>query len=95
MHTYSSRQAAGKLGLHVATLSKYMVQGKLPKPKSVSTGDITVYLWTDEDIEKARKLLPTIVNGRKIRYQKLGEKQTKTPARAPVPHKKRKPTKKK
>jgi predicted DNA-binding transcriptional regulator AlpA len=94
MVTYSSRQAALKLGLPVSTLSKYIVQKKIPIPKSVTTGDITVYLWTDAEIEQVRKLLPKIANGRKTRYQKLREKQ-KAPARVPVPHHKKKRTKKK
>jgi hypothetical protein len=85
MHIHSSRQAARRLGLHVATLSKYLVQGKLPSPKSVITGDIKVYLWTDQDIERARELLPKIKNGRKTRYQK----KKGTQARVPVPHKKK------
>ena len=88
MKTYSSRQAAQKLGLPYTTLSHYTSVGKIPAPKSVTTGDITVYLWTDADIKKARQLLPKIANGRKTRYSKLREKQ-KPPAGAPVPHKSR------
>jgi len=34
-----------------------------------------VRLWTDEDIENVRKILPKIANGRKTRYQKLRDKQ--------------------
>jgi hypothetical protein len=70
MKTYSSRQTAQKLGIPYTTLSHYMSVGKIPAPKSVTTGDITVYLWTDADIEKARQLLPKIANGRKTRYTK-------------------------
>jgi hypothetical protein len=54
----------------VTTLSTYITVGKIPTPKSITTGGITVYLWTDADIEKVRKLLPKIANGRKTRYQK-------------------------
>jgi MerR HTH family regulatory protein len=70
MTTHSSRQAARKLGVPVTTLSTYITVGKIPTPKSITTGGITVYLWTDADIEKVRKLLPKIANGRKTRYQK-------------------------
>ncbi len=86
MKTFSSRQAAKRLGLPVSTLGTYLAAEKVPAPKSVTTGDITVYLWTEADIEHVRTLLPKIANGRKTRYQK----QSKTPARAPAPHKKRK-----
>ena len=89
MKTYSSRQAARKLGLPYTTLSHYMTVGKLPAPKSITTGDITVYLWTDADIENARKLLPKIANGRKTRYAKLRETQ-KAQAKSPVPRKRKK-----
>ena len=77
MPEYSSRQAAKKLGLPPQTLSTYITVGKIPAPKSVTAGGITVYLWTDADIERVRKLLPKIKNGRKTRYQKQ-EKQKQT-----------------
>jgi DNA-binding transcriptional MerR regulator len=75
MSTYSSRQAAQKLGLPITTLSTYMTVGKIPPPRSITTGGITVYLWTEADIERVRKLLPKIANGRKTRYQKQREAQ--------------------
>jgi hypothetical protein len=50
-------------------------------------------MWTEEEIEHVRKLLPKIVNGRQTRYPKLREKQKAQP-RAAVPHKTRKPKKK-
>ncbi|HLJ26228.1 MAG TPA: hypothetical protein VKY85_05920 [Candidatus Angelobacter sp.] len=98
MKTYSSRQAAQLLRRPVATLSKYIVQGKIPAPKSVTTGGITVHLWTDEDIERVRELLPKIKNGRKTRYKKKQsaiqpsaqpkpKKKKQPPPRAAVPHK--------
>ncbi|HEY6253955.1 MAG TPA: MerR family transcriptional regulator [Candidatus Angelobacter sp.] len=74
--TYSSGQVARKLGIGISTLSKYITREKLPTPRSVTTGGITVYLWTDADIERARKLLPKIKNGRKTRYKKQ-KKQAK------------------
>ncbi|HVG92010.1 MAG TPA: MerR family transcriptional regulator [Alphaproteobacteria bacterium] len=89
MKTYSSRQAARKLGLPYTTLSHYMTVGKIPAPKSITTGDITVYLWTETDIAEARKLLPKIANGRKTRYAKLREKQKAQPKKA-VPRKTKK-----
>jgi DNA-binding transcriptional MerR regulator len=96
--TYSSNQAAKKLGLPVSTLSTYIGAGKIKPPKSVTTGGITVYLWTDADIERIRKLLPKIANGRKTRYRKKhsagstqqsAKTKKKTQARVPAPHKKK------
>ena len=74
---YSMRQAAAKLGIPVSTLSNYVVVGKIPAPKSVTTGGITVHMWTEREIESVRKLLPRIANGRKTRYQKQGKKPKK------------------
>lgn len=36
----------------------------------VTAGGMTMHLWTDEDVEKVRELLPKIANGRKTRYKK-------------------------
>jgi DNA-binding transcriptional MerR regulator len=77
MKTYSSNQAAKKLGLGISTLSTYISVGKIEPPKSVTTGDITVYLWTDADIERVREILPKIANGRKTRHKRKGKPQTK------------------
>lgn len=90
----SSEQVAKKLGIRSSTLSRYLAAGKLPRPKTASAGGITIYLWTDEEIEAARKLLPKIANGRKTRYQKLRDKQ-KAQARVLVLHKKKRTKKKK
>ena len=56
----------------------------MPEPESVIPGIRPTHVWTEEEIEKIRQLLPKIANGRKTRYQKLREKQ-KAQARAPQP----------
>jgi hypothetical protein len=70
MSTLSTRDAAKQLGLDPTTLSRYIAAKKVPAPKTVRTGGITVHLWTRRDIERVRKLLPKIKNGRKVRYKK-------------------------
>jgi predicted site-specific integrase-resolvase len=82
MITYSTSQAAKKLGLGLKTLSRYIEQGKVPPPTILKVGTATLHSWTAEQIEHVRKLLPKIANGRKTRYQKLREKQKKTQPRA-------------
>jgi predicted DNA-binding transcriptional regulator AlpA len=109
MSEYSTRQAAKKLGVGSTTLAHYIEVGKVPSPKVVRLGNFQVHVWTEAEIEHVRKLLPKIANGRKTRWQKQREKQkaqagvsqphhAKT-ARAggptPVPHKKKKSSKKK
>jgi excisionase family DNA binding protein len=70
MATFSTRGAAKQLGVTATTLSRYIAAKKIPAPKTVRTGGITVHLWTERDIERVRKLLPKIMNGRKLRYRK-------------------------
>lgn len=71
MKTFSTNQAAQKLGITSMTLSRYIKAGKVPKPKSATSGGMTIHFWTEEQIEELRQLLPKIANGRKTRYQKL------------------------
>ena len=54
---------------------------------------MTIHLWTEEEIEHVRKLLPKIANGRKTRHKKKSVNKKAQP-RAAVPHKTRKPKKK-
>lgn len=94
----SSKQVAKELGLTGATLSRYISAGKITAPKTATSGGMTIYLWTEEDVERVRRLLPKIANGRKTRYQKLREKQKKTSgaqARAPMLSKQQQKKKKK
>lgn len=74
----STREAAKKLGLQTRTLSRYIQAGKLPAPKMVESGGMTLHLWTDSDIERARELLPKIANGRKTRHKKAKKQVKKT-----------------
>jgi excisionase family DNA binding protein len=70
MVTFSTRQAAKKLGITDATLVRYIQAGKVPAPKFATSGGMTIHFWTEEEIEHVRKLLPKIANGRKTRYKK-------------------------
>src|SRR6266852_3280748 len=93
MKRLSTTQAAKKLGIHTDTLAHYVEAGKVPAPEIVEVGKRIVHMWTEEEVEHVRKLLPKIANGRKTRYQKLREKQKPQPEAA-VPHKSGKPKKK-
>ena len=77
MMTFSTRQVAKKLGIGAITLSRYIAAGKVPAPKSASSGGMTIHFWTEQEIEHVRQLLPKIANGRKTRYQKQGKKPRK------------------
>jgi excisionase family DNA binding protein len=68
--SYSTREAARRLGLPSTTLVQYIEAKKIPAPEPIKIGAVNVRSWTDEDIERVRQLLPKIANGRKTRYKK-------------------------
>lgn len=75
---FTTRQAAKRLGITAAALSRYISTGKVPAPKILKIGALKVHSWTEEDIERLRKLLPKIANGRKTWRQKKREATNKT-----------------
>ncbi len=77
MDEYSTREAARKLGIHLVTLQSYIADGKIPAPSIVRVGGVQVRLWTDADIQRARKFMPKPKNGRKTRWQQLRAKRKK------------------
>jgi hypothetical protein len=90
MKAYSTRDAAKKLGIAMSTLSRHIRLKKVRTPKSVTSGGMTIHLWTEAEIEHVRQLLPKIANGRKTRHQKLRERKKDAQPGAAVPHKSRK-----
>ncbi len=100
MRTYSTREAAKKLGITGVALGRYIKLGKVSPPKNmVQVANKSIHAWTEAEIEHVRKLLPKIANGRKTRYKKkhsaVSVQQSvkikkKTQARAPALHKKKK-----
>jgi DNA-binding transcriptional MerR regulator len=77
MMRFSTREAAKKLGISHDALAHYVEVGKVPKPEVVKAGKRMIHLWTEEEIEHLRKLLPKIANGRKTRWQRQRETQKK------------------
>jgi predicted DNA-binding transcriptional regulator AlpA len=74
MNGLSSRDAARKLGLSFTSLNRYIAAKEIPLPPLVRVGGVRVRLWSDKDIERVRKILPKIKNGRKLRYKKSRRK---------------------
>jgi excisionase family DNA binding protein len=79
MTRFSTRQAAKELGIAVSTLSRYISEGKLPAPRTLTIGNLKVHSWTERDIERMREILPKIANGRKTRYIRQRKQQAKKP----------------
>ncbi len=58
MKTHSSREVAKKLGISLMTLQRYIADGNWIKaPKIRQLGNVKVRVWSDRDVERARKLM--------------------------------------
>jgi excisionase family DNA binding protein len=55
MKTYTTAEAAKKLNVSRETLYQWLKAGKITAPQQIKLGAKTQYLWTDKDIEAARK----------------------------------------
>ncbi len=51
-------------------INRYISAKKIPAPPVQRIGATQFRAWTDEDIEKVRRILPKIANGRKHRKTK-------------------------
>lgn len=65
MKTYSTREAAQLLGIHLVTLQRYIAAKKISPPPVQHIGKGRYRAWTLRDVERVRKALPRIANGRK------------------------------
>jgi hypothetical protein len=61
----STREAAAKLGVTLVTLQRHIAAKTVDPPALQRVGGVTVRLWSDRDIEKARKVLAVTKPGRK------------------------------
>jgi predicted DNA-binding transcriptional regulator AlpA len=57
MRRYSSAKVARMLGLHPPNLSRLIRQKRIPFPPLVRVGGVKVRLWSDADVERARKAM--------------------------------------
>jgi hypothetical protein len=62
---YSTREAAKKLGRTILTLQRHIAAGTIEAPRMIEVGTVKVRLWSEHDIEKARKVLAGTKPGRK------------------------------
>jgi plasmid maintenance system antidote protein VapI len=59
MKVFSTTKAAEKLGMHRVNLQNAIRQGKVIAPKLSKVGGVSVRLWTNSDIDRARKAMTT------------------------------------
>jgi excisionase family DNA binding protein len=57
MGACSTTEAAEKLGMHRVNLQRAIKNGRIPAPKLSKVGGVSVRLWTNLDIERARKAI--------------------------------------
>jgi hypothetical protein len=65
--TCSTTDAATKIGVSRQTLQAWIDNKCIPTPKLEKMGRMTIRLWTNADIEKARKFKGTLKPGRKAK----------------------------
>jgi hypothetical protein len=70
MSGVSTREAARKLGISLISLQRYIAAKKITAPKLQELGSVRVRVWTEKDINRVRKELPGIKNGRSKRKTK-------------------------
>ena len=70
MRKLSTSEAAKMLKIDRANLQRAIRQGKVSPPRLVTVGGITFRLWTHKDVERVRKQLPKIKDGRRKRKKR-------------------------
>jgi predicted site-specific integrase-resolvase len=64
--TYSTRQAAEKMRVSFRTLNRWLAEGKIKPSKSIQMPNgRTLWLWSDRDIAKGRKVKAALKPGPK------------------------------
>lgn len=54
MKTYTTSEAAEKIGVSRETLYQWLRAGKIPEPQQIRLGAKNQYLWTDKDIQAGK-----------------------------------------
>ena len=65
MKQYSAREAAKKLGIAWITMQKHVGKETFPVPPLQNVHGVKIRLWTNRDLDRARKVLAGIKRGRK------------------------------
>ncbi len=70
MRKFSTTEAAKMIGLHRVNLQQAISQKRVTPPRLTTVGGVRIRLWTRKDVERARKQLPKIKDGRRRRKKK-------------------------
>jgi predicted transcriptional regulator len=82
MNKLSTEQVAKVVGISKSALSRYILSSKVDAPAETMAGGMRMRLWSESDIERLRKTLPKIADGRKTRFSKLRNTQKAQPKKA-------------
>ena len=63
--TYTTAEAAAKVGVSRQTIYTWIETGKIDAPKPIRLGQRSMRLWTKADIEQARKFKDSMDRGPK------------------------------
>ncbi len=55
MKTYSTKQAAKLSGIHWVTLHRWLAASKVRPSQAIRMNGVTLWRWTDADVEKVRR----------------------------------------
>jgi DNA-binding transcriptional MerR regulator len=73
MGNHSTSKVAKLLGIDKATLLRWLRSGKIPEPRRLTNGGVNARVWSDQDVERARKY--KLKNYRKGRGRKAKPKR--------------------
>lgn len=68
--TYTTGQAAKRIGVSRQTLQAWIAAGEIEAPALIGTKPASLRLWTDRDIQKARRFKGTLRPGPKPKRQR-------------------------
>ena len=57
MKTYSTTEAARKLGVTRLTIQRHIAAGTITPPKLHQLGSVAVRVWSERDVQRVRKQL--------------------------------------
>jgi excisionase family DNA binding protein len=55
MPNYSTAQVAERLGIHKATLIRWLLDGKVREPRRVNQVGQEIRIWTDRDVQRVQR----------------------------------------
>ena len=67
---YSTVQVAKAMGVSKNTIQRWLYAGTLPEPVRRKIGGMTWRIWSEADIERARKVKATMKRGRKLKKKR-------------------------